>query len=64
MGLIIHATAEVDVIVAVNDVSGQEIFHTFKIAVKEKAEAPLRPVPKTPDPEPPKSLKKVPSGES
>ena len=43
MGLIIHATAEVDVIVAVSDASGQEIFHTFKIALKEKAETPLRP---------------------
>jgi hypothetical protein len=34
------AENEVDVILTVGDASGQETFHTFKVAVKDRAEAP------------------------
>jgi hypothetical protein len=34
------ADATVDVILTVSDSSGQEVFHTFKIAVRDKADAP------------------------
>lgn len=49
------AGAEADVIVAVSDQSGQEIFHTFQIAVVDRGELPPdEPGPPPAAPEPPK----------
>jgi WD40 repeat protein len=45
------AEAEVDVILTVGDASGQEVFHTFKVAVKDKGEAPAPPLPAPKEPE-------------
>jgi WD40 repeat protein len=47
-----NALAEVDVILTVGDASGQEVFHTFKVAVKDNAEVPPQPAPKDPAPKP------------
>jgi len=45
-----HAQAETDVLIAVSDVSGQEVFHTFKLALEGlAAETVTRELPSTAD---------------
>ncbi len=49
------ADTEVNVILTVSDASGQEVLHTFRLAVKDKADAPRLPVePAKPPVQPPK----------